>query len=437
MKKKCMAAAVVMACGLMLSGCGDGSKETTEKETVAQTQKEETTEEITEEATETADDATTGDATAGDATAADASPADATSADAQQLEKPEYEALDYVQLGTYKGLEITVDPIKVTDEEVDSEIQSAIIRAGKREELTEGTVENGDIAVIDFVGKKDDVAFDGGTAKDYELEIGSNTFIDGFEEGVEGMEVGETKDLELTFPENYQNTELAGQEVVFIVTVNAIKRIPELSDELVKELSSDSQTVEEYREEVKKALTDNKVSQQENTELQKIYMQIVQNSVVKEFPQDVVDYTVNNRKEYYTSLAAQYGMELADFVQGMYGITEEQFDEQLTYAAQENVRQEMLLRAIAETEKIEISEEEYLEGLEKYTALYGFASAEALLEVNSEELVREVLLQDKVMQFLLDNAVITEATVADATIADAANTETEDETETEEETEAE
>lgn len=423
MKKKCMAAAVVMACSLMLAGCSDGNKESTEKETVAQTQteKETETETETEEATEEKKEeaATSSDATAADATAADATAADATPADAQELKKPEYRALDYVQLGTYKGLEITVDPIEVTDEEVDSEISSAIIRAGKREELSEGTVENGDIAVIDFVGKKDDVAFDGGTAKDYELEIGSNTFISGFEEGVEGMKVGETKDLELTFPENYQSTELAGQDVIFTVTVNAIKRIPELSDDLVKELSSNSQTVEEYRAEVKEALTANKVSQQENTELQTIYSQIVQNSVVKDFPQDVIDYTVKIRKDYYTNIAEQYGMGLVDFVQGMYGMTEEQFDEQLGYLAQETVRQEMLLKAIAETENIEVSEEEYLEGLQAYTEMYGFESPEALLEVNSEETVREVLLQDKVMRFLLDNAVIKEATAADATIADA------------------
>lgn len=421
MKKKCMAAAVVMACSLMLAGCSDGNKESTEKETVAQTQTEKETETETEEATEEKKEeaATSSDATAADATAADATAADATPADAQELKKPEYRALDYVQLGTYKGLEITVAPIEVTDEEVDSEISSAIVRAGKREELSEGTVENGDIAVIDFVGKKDDVAFDGGTAKDYELEIGSNTFISGFEEGVEGMKVGETKDLELTFPENYQSTELAGQDVIFTVTVNAIKRIPELSDDLVKELSSNSQTVEEYRAEVKEALTANKVSQQENTELQTIYSQIVQNSVVKDFPQDVIDYTVKIRKDYYTNIAEQYGMGLVDFVQGMYGMTEEQFDEQLGYLAQETVRQEMLLKAIAETENIEVSEEEYLEGLQAYTEMYGFESPEALLEVNSEETVREVLLQDKVMQFLLDNAVIKEATAADATIADA------------------
>lgn len=416
-----MAAAVVMACSLMLAGCSDGNKESTEKETVAQTQTEKETETETEEATEEKKEeaATSSDATAADATAADATAADATPADAQELKKPEYRALDYVQLGTYKGLEITVAPIEVTDEEVDSEISSAIVRAGKREELSEGTVENGDIAVIDFVGKKDDVAFDGGTAKDYELEIGSNTFISGFEEGVEGMKVGETKDLELTFPENYQSTELAGQDVIFTVTVNAIKRIPELSDDLVKELSSNSQTVEEYRAEVKEALTANKVSQQENTELQTIYSQIVQNSVVKDFPQDVIDYTVKIRKDYYTNIAEQYGMGLVDFVQGMYGMTEEQFDEQLGYLAQETVRQEMLLKAIAETENIEVSEEEYLEGLQAYTEMYGFESPEALLEVNSEETVREVLLQDKVMQFLLDNAVIKEATAADATIADA------------------
>lgn len=430
MKKQCIAAALVMACGLMLSGCGE--KETTE-ETTTETQEETVAE--TEETEETEEnlnsDASATDATAPDASAPDASPADASAADAQ---KPEYNPLDYVQLGNYKGIEITVEPIEVTEEEIDEEIQSAIIRSGNREELTEGTVENGDIAVIDYVGTKDGVAFDGGTSKDYELEIGSNTFIDGFEEGVEGMEVGETKDLELTFPENYPSEDLAGEDVIFEVTVNAIRRVPELSDELVQELSTQSQTVEEYREEIREGLEENKKSQQENTELQSIYSQLLQQSVIKEYPQDVLEYQMNQTTRNYEQLAEQYGMELADFTELMMGRTLDEFNQDVEAAAQATLRQEMLLTAIALTEDIEISEEEYQEGLEMYTTQYGFESQEAFLEANSEEVVREALLQNKVMQFLLDNAVITEATSADATASDAENsTEADAETETEEE----
>lgn len=426
-----------MACGLMLSGCGEkDTKEETEaqpQETVAETA-EETQAQETEEQEENEDsEDSAAQATAPDASAADASPAEASAADAQ---KPDYDPLDYVQLGEYKGIEITVDPIEVTEEEIDEEIESAIIRSGKREELEEGTVENGDIAVIDFVGKKDGVAFDGGTSKDYELEIGSNTFIDGFEEGVEGMEVGETKDLELTFPENYPSEDLAGEEVIFEVTVNAIRRIPELTDELAAELSDESETVEELREEVRSALEENKKSQQENTEMQSIYSQLVQESVIKDYPQDVLEYQMNLTTRSYEQLAEQYGMTLADFTEMMMGRTLEQFNQDVEAAAQTTLRQEMLLTAIAQIEGIEISEEEYEEGLEMYTTQYGFESEEAFLEANSEEVVREALLQNKVMQFLLDNAVITEATSADAQ-ATAPDAESSTQTDAQEETEEE
>ena len=216
----------------------------------------------------------------------------------------------------------------MTEDEIDAEIESVIVRSGKREELTEGTVANGDIAVIDFVGKKDDVAFDGGTGKDYELEIGSHTFIEGFEEGVEGMKVGETKDLELTFPENYPSEDLAGEDVIFTVTVNAIKQTPELTDELVKELSTKSKTVKEYREEVKEALETNKVNQQRGTELQKIYALLIENCEVVEYPQELLDYGVSMFRKNYTNYAKQYGMPLEDFIKGMFGMTLEQFEEQ-------------------------------------------------------------------------------------------------------------
>ena len=431
MKRKWIAAALVMACGWMLSGCGaDEDKQdttVTEVQTEAET-KEETEAETSEPATDTSD------ATSADATSADASPADATSADAQELEKPEYDALDYVELGKYKGLEITIDPIQVTDEEIDAEIQSAIVRSGNREELKEGTAENGDIAVIDYVGTKDEVEFEGGTSKDYELELGSNTFIEGFEDGIIGMEVGETKDLNLTFPESYPSEDLAGADVVFTVTLNAIKRIPELNDELVQELSDNSETVEEYREEIAQALEENKKLQQRNTELQQIYALVLQGSVIKEYPQELIDYNVQQIENTYITTAKQYGMELEEFMQLLMGMTIEQFEEQAISAAESSVRQEMLLKAIAETEGIEISEEEYQEGLEEYTSEYGFASTEAFLEINSEEVVRNALLQDKVMQFLLDNAEITEATASEATISDATDADA-DSVETETETE--
>ena len=135
--------------------------------------------------------------------------------------------LDYVDLGDYKGIELTKSITKVTDDEVTNEMESKAV------ELTgsDVTVEDGDTAIIDFVGKLNGVAFDGGTASNYELEIGSGSFIDGFEDGLKKKKKGDTVDLNLTFPESYPSTELAGKDVVFTVTVNGVKRKPQLNDE--------------------------------------------------------------------------------------------------------------------------------------------------------------------------------------------------------------
>ena len=140
------------------------------------------------------------------------------------LERPDYNALDYVTLGEYKGLTVQDQPVEVTEEQIDSEVEYYIQLADALESVTEGTVEEGDTANIDYEGKLNGEAFDGGTAKGYDLIIGSDSFIDGFEDGLIGVAVGETVDLPLTFPENYGNEELAGQDVVFTVTVNVCRK---------------------------------------------------------------------------------------------------------------------------------------------------------------------------------------------------------------------
>ena len=140
-------------------------------------------------------------------------------------ERPDYEAGRYVTLGQYKGLTIVLDGLEVTEEEIDAYIEDAAAQAGLNQK--EGTVKEGDVVNIDYSGKKDGVAFDGGTAQGAALEIGSGTFIPGFEEGLIGVNTGETVDLDLTFPENYGAEELAGAETVFTVTVNYIEAAPE------------------------------------------------------------------------------------------------------------------------------------------------------------------------------------------------------------------
>ncbi|WP_243130543.1 MULTISPECIES: trigger factor, partial [Roseburia] len=168
----------------------------------------------------------------------------------------------YITIGQYKGLTLDNSVEAVTDDMVDGRVQEEL--QNKAEEVTEGTVQNGDIVTINYVGTKDGVAFDGGTANNYELTIGSGTFIDGFEDGIIGMKKGQTKDLDLTFPEEYSSEELAGQEVVFKVTLQSFKRAPELTDDWAAK-NTDCKTAEDYKKEIRKTLEEEAKTSAQNT----------------------------------------------------------------------------------------------------------------------------------------------------------------------------
>lgn len=327
-----------------------------------------------------------------------------------KAERPDYQAADYVTLGEYKGLKVQID-LTVSEDEIEEELNSAISRADVMEEITEGTVAEGDIVSIDYEGKLDGEAFDGGTAKDYDLEIGSGSFIDGFEDGLIGVNVGDTVDLNLTFPENYFSEDLAGQEVVFTVTVHAIKRMPELTDELVSTMTDgEYTTVDDYKASIRASLEEEKAGQRDAMIMSDLFTQVAANTTINEYPEVMVDYGVQEMSDYYVDMAESFSMEFADFLSMYLGMTEEEFNEQVVLAVQQNLQQEMYLKAIAETEGIELTEEEYEAGCEKYAETYGMESAEELVENYGESVVRLSLLQEKVLEFLKESAVIEEIT---------------------------
>lgn len=327
-----------------------------------------------------------------------------------KAERPDYQAADYVTLGEYKGLKVQID-LTVSEDEIEEELNSAISRADVMEEITEGTVAEGDIVSIDYEGKLDGEAFDGGTAKDYDLEIGSGSFIDGFEDGLIGVNVGDTVDLNLTFPENYFSEDLAGQEVVFTVTVHAIKRMPELTDELVSTMTDgEYTTVDDYKASIRASLEEEKAGQRDAMIMSDLFTQVAANTTINEYPEVMVDYGVQEMNDYYVDMAESFSMEFADFLSMYLGMTEEEFNEQVVLAVQQNLQQEMYLKAIAETEGIELTEEEYEAGCEKYAETYGMESAEELVENYGESVVRLSLLQEKVLEFLKESAVIEEVT---------------------------
>ena len=358
-------------------------------------------------------------------------------------ERPEYKALDYVTLGQYTGLSVEVDAVTVTDEDVESAIESAVADSGLYDTFTEGTVQEGDIANIDYEGKKDGVAFDGGTAQGYDLTIGSGMFIDGFETGLIGTSIGDTVDLNLTFPENYASEELAGQDVVFTVTVNSVQRTPEITDEVISKVSDGAySTIDGYREYQRQQVQAQKEEAQQGAIRTELMTQLYNTCTVNDYPEELITYSVDTLRNYYSQMASYYGMEFADFLPLYFGIDEATFESEAGEAVKESLQQEMILKAIAEQENLEISDEEFNEGCKKYADRMGYATVDEFTAAYGEKEIRQSLIMDKAMEFVKENAVITiKEAEAETEAATEAQTDAEAETdaaaaETEAETEA-
>jgi len=322
-------------------------------------------------------------------------------------ERPTYNALDYVTLGEYVGLAVESADVAITDEQVEQAIPGEI-GEDHYDVLTEGTVQNGDIANIDYVGKKDDVAFEGGTAEGYDLTIGSGTFIPGFEEGLVDAKIGETIDLDLTFPEEYHSEELAGAQVVFTVTVNSVKRMPEITDELVSEISEGAYTtVDAFKEHVREDLDAQAQADREGQIKNELMTQLYNTCTVNSYPEELVAYSENEMKNYYNSYAQSMGLEFADFLQQYLGMDEETFNAQVRVTTESSLEQELILMAIAEQEGLkDISDEDYEAGCANYAEQLGYESAEAFKSMYDEPRVRLSLAMDAAIDFVLENAVI-------------------------------
>lgn len=336
-------------------------------------------------------------------------------------EEPEYKALDYVTLGQYKALEVTVCSLDVTEDEIQQQFYDDCSSHDKLLQVTEGEVAEGDVVNIDYVGSIDGVEFDGGTDKGVDLTIGSGTFIPGFEDGLIGAAIGKEININVTFPENYGKTDVAGKDAVFAVTVNFVKKAPEMTDDIVAEIS-DHKTVDEYRKGVEEQLKADKEAQQNSDKINGILNQIYSASTINGYPEEVVNYRTAQMKAYYTQIAEQSDMTLADFLSNQLQMTEEQFDQQCPAVIKQSMIQELLLKAVAESENMEISDEEYEAGIEKYIKSTGAESKETLLSQYTEAEIRRSLIMDKALDFLKENTTV--------------KVEGEDESETSSETEA-
>lgn len=311
----------------------------------------------------------------------------------------------YVTLGEYKGLAVTAPKVEVNAEEKEQLMRQVYNQYITEEQgVKEGTVKDGDFVNIDFEGKKDGVAFEGGTSAGYQLGIGTNAFIPGFESGLVGVAVGETVDLNLTFPENYGNAELAGQEVVFTVTVNFI--YPEYKDEIVASWGEDIyKTVDELD-----AYVDNYLM----TMSQSNYDYVVENGVVAQFlkscvfeeelPKDMIDDYRVRLMESVQDEAARYGVDAESYCQYMNGMTLENF---LDVYAVESVKQVIALQTLANKEGLMRTEEELDKAINEAATAGGYATVEEFMGENTKEDYREYFMFEDTIAFLVENAVIT------------------------------
>lgn len=305
--------------------------------------------------------------------------------------------LDYVDLGDYKGIELTKSITKVTDDDVTNEMESKAV------ELTgsDVTVEDGDTAIIDFVGKLNGVAFDGGTASNYELEIGSGSFIDGFEDGLIGVKKGDTVDLNLTFPES---TELAGKDVVFTVTVNGVKRKPQLNDEWLA-ANTNYATLAEFAAETKQKLEDAAETTASNTLESSGLDQVISNSTVKKYYKSLIEQGESQYEKRLNAYASAYGKSLSELLAAQ-GMTESQYQNQKQKQAVSYAQVAMVVYAIAQDAGLSEADAEYQTILNDLANNYNMDAA-TFSSTYGESLVKSSVMSQYAMNYIVSNANVT------------------------------
>lgn len=311
-----------------------------------------------------------------------------------------------VELGEYKGLEVPKVSTEVSEEELTAELERLQQRHAELVVVEEGQAASGDVVVIDYEGSVDGELFEGGTAERQSLELGSNTFIPGFEEQVIGLGTGDNKDVEVTFPEEYHAAELAGKKAVFKVKVHEIKRkeLPALDDEFAKDVS-EFDTLAEYKEDLKKQLASRKEEEAKATQENIVVEKAAENADV-EIPQGMINSEVRNMMRDFDNRLRQQGMNLEMFM-SFSGQTEADLQNQMKNDAEKRVRNNLVLEAIGKQENLEVTEEDVNEELNNMAASFKRSADEIrqILESNGsfDSLKEEVLLR-KTIDFLLTNS---------------------------------
>lgn len=310
-----------------------------------------------------------------------------------------------VELGEYKGLSIEKKTYEVTEEEVSKKLKEMQEKNARIEAKTEGTVENGNIAVIDFKGYVDGEAFQGGEGKDYSLEIGSKTFIDTFEEQLVGAKVNDTVEVNVTFPENYGKEELNGKPAKFEVTIKEIKvkELPELDDEFAKE-TSEFDNIADLKADVTKKLEDANNERAEREFEEAVITAVAENAKV-EIPEVMVEKEVDKMAQNLQQRLQYQGLSLEQYFQ-FTGTDQEKMREYMRSNAQTKVKVDLVLEAIEKAENIDATEEEIKAKAIEVAKMYSQSEDEKMIDLlmqSQQAALRADVITNKTMKLLLEN----------------------------------
>ena len=309
-----------------------------------------------------------------------------------------------VKLGDYKGLEIEKQDSELTDQDLQDEIDHSLGHLADMVVKEDGAVEEGDTVNIDFDGYVDGEQFEGGQADGYDLEIGSGSFIPGFEDQLVGVKTGEEKDVVVTFTEEYHAEELAGREATFKTKVNEIKykEVPELTDEIANELDSDANSVDEYKENLRKRLSEQKAQDAENVEKEEAINKVTENTTI-DIPQAMIDTELDRMVQEFGQRIQQQGLDLQTYFQ-ISGQDESQLREQMKDDAEQRVKTNLTLSAIADEENIEVTDEDIDKELEKMSSQFNISVEDIKQTLGNTDIIKNDVRIQKVIDLLRDNA---------------------------------
>ena len=311
-----------------------------------------------------------------------------------------------VELGEYKGVEVTKADAEVTDADVEEELKKVQDQNSRTVSVEDRAVKDGDMTVIDFEGFIDGEAFDGGTGENYPLTIGSHSFIDPFDEQRIGMNIGEEKELNVTFPEDYHAENLKGKPATFKVTVKEIKekQLPELDDDFAQDVS-DFDTLAEYKDDLKKKIAERKESEAKAKKESEAIEKVVE-AAKMDIPQAMIDTQVNRMLEDFAMRLQQQGLSVEQYFQYT-GMTADKIMEEMKPEAVKRIKNSLVLEAVAKAENIEVSEEEFEAELQKMADMYKMEIEkikEFMQDAEAKQMKDDIAIQ-KAVELIVSSAV--------------------------------